>query len=455
MRGSPSAGYGLAPRLPLADAHADQRGGTDNLRQTILRRATLAAALLCGALLPAAPAAAQTEPAPQFLIERIVVEGLEREAARQIVVVESLLAAGRSYSEQQLREAVHRVDRLPFVVEADMALRRGSERGAYELVITIEAAKPLFYGVDLVGGYVRGQGEFRLGRATGTGVTTGVRKFVGSRGVLFGSAQAANWSSLDGRALLQLGYTRYGLFGRSGFATVAVSSSVAEQSDYDELQGSVQVGVPLRGNHALRGGFSYTTIEDSVGFFPQGPFETREDSWQAQLAWIYDSTDDPFAPTEGTRLTVAGEYTDRRRERSDPAVPVDPGFLVDFDVDELLLRVEGRTHRPLTARQTLGVAGYAWYTSASGRQLSSDDIEHLLELEVFHSTGVFDANGPETKDLRFEVGAGLQRLHQSRDRFGRPDDHLSAVLRTSLLFRHEWGLVRISAMYVDDVGGDS
>ena len=39
-----------------------------------------------------------------------------------------------------------------------------------------------------------------------------------------------------------------------------------------------------------------------------------QDSWEARLAWIRDSTDDPLAPTQGSRFLVAGEYDDRRRE---------------------------------------------------------------------------------------------------------------------------------------------
>lgn len=79
----------------------------------------------------------------RFLIETITVEGVGREAARGIIVAESLLQEGESYSEDELRKAVYRVKRLPFVVEADFSLKKGSERGAYELVITVEETKPV------------------------------------------------------------------------------------------------------------------------------------------------------------------------------------------------------------------------------------------------------------------------------------------------------------------------
>ena len=105
----------------------------------ILSRPTLALGLL---LLAAAAAGAQ-DPAPppgepaRFLIERITVEG-PKEAAANIVRAETLLREGETYTEAELRQAVYRVQRLPFVLDAGFSLRKGSQRGAYELAIEIQ-----------------------------------------------------------------------------------------------------------------------------------------------------------------------------------------------------------------------------------------------------------------------------------------------------------------------------
>lgn len=78
--------------------------------------------------------AAETSAASaSFLIEKIVVEGVGH-GSEKIVAAETLLRLGSSYTEPQLREALQRVERLPFVVQADFSLRRGSERGRFELV---------------------------------------------------------------------------------------------------------------------------------------------------------------------------------------------------------------------------------------------------------------------------------------------------------------------------------
>src|SRR5689334_22564051 len=80
---------------------------------------------------------------PQFFIESIRVDGI-RYASTHVVVAESRLVTGRSYPEAQLRDAVARVHRLPFVIHTDVRLEKGSERGHYIFVIIIEETKPLF-----------------------------------------------------------------------------------------------------------------------------------------------------------------------------------------------------------------------------------------------------------------------------------------------------------------------
>jgi hypothetical protein len=71
---------------------------------------------------------AQEEPA-RFLLEMITVEG-PREAAGRIIEAETLLRAGQSYTEADLGQAVARVQRLPFVLDADFSLRKGSALGS-------------------------------------------------------------------------------------------------------------------------------------------------------------------------------------------------------------------------------------------------------------------------------------------------------------------------------------
>jgi len=135
---------------------------------------------------------ARGDDAPRFLIEKITVQGNRRPASARIVVSESLLKDGRTYGEDELRTgrpshqaaAVHHRGRL--------RPTEGSERGRYELVITVEETRPIF--VDL-----EEQGDFSEPTLITSPLQTsrrfdfsnnsalGVREFVGSEGVVFAS----------------------------------------------------------------------------------------------------------------------------------------------------------------------------------------------------------------------------------------------------------------------------
>jgi hypothetical protein len=438
-------GIGVA----LAPAHATNRKGP------LMGSRCLFAILLlsCAGM----PAGAQ-EPPPGFLIERIVVEGLERDAARLIVLSESLLHEGRAYSEPELREAVYRVKRLPFVVDADMALRKGSERGAYELVVTVEAAKPIAYLVDMEARF--NEPNVPIGAdhwvidAVGT---LSARKFVGAHGLLFGSLQAHD-DDLGGE-VVQLGYTRYGLFGRRGHASVAVSSALGEeraQSVTDNLQTSLELGVPLTGNHALRFDYAWThLVFSNIRAFPSDETaSSRLDGYQGRLQWIYDSTDDPFVASEGLRVATEAAYTHQRHSVS----AADPTFAASVEDGVLTLGSSGRKYWRLTPRQSMALDGSAAHsqgvfvsrlgvgtTSLSGRSSK-------VSLTAIHAVNLWgESRRRRLGDLRFESGIGVEHFG-ARNRTVRNANGTRLRAHTSLLFRHRWGLMKLSAIYQHGLG---
>src|SRR5688572_23392566 len=89
---------------------------------------------ICLLLLAASAFAA--EPA-RFDVETIEVTG-GGSRIQSIVVAQSLLREGQTYSEAELADAVSRIRRLPFVRAVSFSLAKGSERGLYRLVITVD-----------------------------------------------------------------------------------------------------------------------------------------------------------------------------------------------------------------------------------------------------------------------------------------------------------------------------
>ncbi|HJX26650.1 MAG TPA: hypothetical protein VJ885_01965, partial [Thermoanaerobaculia bacterium] len=214
---------------------------------------------------------AQEEP-PSFLLERITVAGA-REAAGRIVEAETLLREGGTYGEEDLAQAVARVQRLPFVLDADFSLRKGSERGAYELVIQVEEARRFFFEHSVRASFFAepvdlGSDSRHQGLVYSLPGLIGARQFVGRSGVVF--------AAVDNVEGLQVGFTRYDLFGRGVVASVAYSgvfnsdiccasevlpyaldpSFVTWRWDDSGRQISVEAAVPLRPTDALRFGWS-------------------------------------------------------------------------------------------------------------------------------------------------------------------------------------------------------
>lgn len=399
--------------------------------------------LLClGA--PVVPAAAQPPEPARFLLESIVVEGVQRDAPREIVVGESLLKPGNEYTEQELREAVYRIKRLPFVVDAAFSLRKGSERGAYELVITVKETSVFFYSVSAGGLYNGNNGLFQdEDHVTwGAAGTAGARWFVGSQGVVFGSVQAFDEHGVESA---QVGYTRYNLFGRGGFATVGLSTNVDDDAG-DGYQGSLSLGIPIAGNHSIR--VDLSTQQLDFGRFAGASFE--RESYSASVAWIYDTTDDPLFPSTGSRVTGSVGYDTFRDEIDDVLF----GRAISR-ADYYRSALTGRRHWSLTPRQSIGAE-----LGGSIDRLDDDDdflysgvTQYTFSTGLLHSMDLWGFEKTERiGDFRWENAVRLGYADDDVDFIYRNNSDLQ--LETSLVFRNTLGVMRLSFGYVEALDGD-
>lgn len=267
---------------------------------------TLLTAVL--ALTIALPAFAQ-DPA-RFFIERIVVRNAHRVSA-DLVISETLLREGTEYSEEELSAASARLSRLPFLVSADFALEKGSERGRHVLVISIAETKPFFFLID-ARPIINEEGRRSLVDYAGhlgaesNDAALGVRMFVGRRGI----AHLGLTSRKDGQqfttdySAVAIGYTQYDLFGTRAFATVNI------RRPFDTVpQGSISpqlvVGIPLTANQTLTFDYEEIRFRRSTQRVA-GVDLTRQDAERLISAtWTYNTTDQPFVPTRGTIVRVA------------------------------------------------------------------------------------------------------------------------------------------------------
>ena len=452
-----------------------------------LYRPTLALALL---LVTAAAARAQ-EPAPpsaepaRFLVETITVEGARPTAAR-IVEAESLLRPGESYAEADLRQAVARIHRLPFVLEVVFSLRKGSVRGAYELLIEVQQARWFFFERDnqltffdeplALESLSRNETTFRWFGLIGA------RAFVGRSGVAFAGVSGVS---------LQAGYSHYDLFGRGILASVGYSEGLTEVEDPlpygidpnlavwewgDTGKLSLSLAVPLSRDDSFHFAWSDRRGQASArrevfGPFrlPLEPLEFIDDGEltmrRGEAKWVRDTSDDPLLPTGGFTLSAGLEYVAfEARElialRFDPDVidPPEPFAPPPFTGEQVTAAFSALRHRSLTPRQSV---------SAGGRlSLGRSRIENLplgdgfldeINLDVFgaalqarHQWRLWTRRGEAgLADLYLESGATAGVEWTSPDLATAHDPLERLELSTALVFRNEWGRIRLKLSFLD------
>ncbi|HEY0141221.1 MAG TPA: hypothetical protein VGF48_10010 [Thermoanaerobaculia bacterium] len=281
---------------------------------TALLLVLIAPAMLADQLI--APAMLADEAAP-FLIERIDVRNATR-ISPEIVISEARLNTGEAYRESQLREANDRLKRLPFLIDAQFALEKGSERGSYILVITVMETRPFFYLLDLTA-YL-GDNRYNTGDASNNQAIIGYRHFTGRKGMLhaglYSRREERPYTSNVGT--LEVGYTRFDLFGTRAFATVSLGTPVAYENDGDAILPHVVAGIPLSGNQTVT--VEYEQIDHGS--------RLRRAERIASARWSFDTTNHPFFPTRGAIFSVGPVVSWSDVSEQGTATFVDPDVYV-------------------------------------------------------------------------------------------------------------------------------
>lgn len=358
-------------------------------------------------------------------IETITVEGVEREAARNIVAGETRLREGAVYDESDVVEAVYRVKRLPFVLGAGYELREGSAPGAYELVVTVETYSPVTLDVESRAAVASGESDvFTIGRLNARG-------FVGGQGLAFGTVEHFE----GGDPSAKLGYTQYGLFGRGSSATLTVPRLFPEEDDFEATSAGLSVRVPVTPNNTVRAAYDWSRTE--FEFF--GPNDLRSTVQGPTLEWIYDTTDDPLFTLRGTQVTGSGTYLTAKGEAD--------GF-ESAESESFILAALGRHFLPLTSRQAFGFTlGVAYDEVLDFEGLPST---YTYTAGIGHFANLWSSRTPGRRgDLRWENQVEYVKQELSFEDLG-PDDEGSARISSGLVFRNRWAVLRASVNYLED-----
>lgn len=247
-----------------------------------------------------------TLPAFGVTIERIEVRGAQRVPAR-IIAAETLLREGKEYSEDDVRNAVARVNRLPLIAAADYTLQNGI------LVINVTEVRRFSFLVDARGIRLHDEHnphstnyDFPDPTAEWTNAAAGVRWLTAGGGMAhFGmtvqrirQAFGANYSAYE------LGYTQYDLLGTRAFVTFNVRSPV-DSLEEKTFTPEFIAGLPLTPTQTLTLDHQDTLFRDQTFRVLGTDFRLLHAERTITLAWTYDTRNQPFAPARGTFVRIA------------------------------------------------------------------------------------------------------------------------------------------------------
>lgn len=419
---------------------------------------------------PAIDVASKDETAPSFYIEEILVEG-HRHVSPGIVVAESLLKTGSSYTEDELREAIYRIKRLPFLLGVDFELRKGSERDRYILVISVLETTRFFYAFDFRLSYLLDPSDYPLARdrSDSTGdFLVGYRYFVGNQGLVYLTA---------GDIGLQFGYSSYNFLNRNVFLNVSLERDALCCDDPRSPGGEFQVlvdgnvdtlrfsvGIPRSARQLWRiSGVHRRHDGNSKVFLTETDVErTHRDirSSELQFAWIYDTTDDPVFPRRGDEFMVSFDLQSedsRVTDVTDPTTSERHEPRTRTRSRSAAVTLTGRRHYPIGRRQSLK----AGFSLSAGTFESEFDVEGVRfvdsqsdgwggQASLVHAVDLLGAkrSRPQRR-LRWENGVEYDYSSLSGNDL-RPDyEYSQAAFRSELVYRSRWGVVRFSVRLID------
>lgn len=447
------------------------------------------AASPASAAIPEEPLAA--EPA-RFLIETITVE-TSRKASAGIIESETLLEEGGTYSEEDLRQAVFRVHRLPFVLGADFSLRKGSERGAYELVIQAHTARWFFFDrglqfahFDQLFALDTNFGSTEYFNINQTGLI-GSRVFLGRSGVLYGSF-GLQQDSIDGDETGgQVGYTQYDLFGRGIVVNVSyarhaccgtvvlpfgIDPNLAAWDWEEDDEAFLSLALPLSAHRSLQFGWTerrgegaqhHRVLDPVYNLLPQILLAEDQRFRRVDARWVHDTSDDPILPSRGTVLSGGLEYAsyeaedliERSFDFTDP--PTDEPR-APFHGEQILAALSAIHHWSITPRQSVSAGGRISFGQSRVTNLEVNEVvlprtdldvfggslsaRHLLRLRSHREPGDFS-------DLYLETGGTFGIETTSPDLALRDNPLERLELSTGITWRNQWGRLRFIFTFLD------
>src|ERR1051325_9111258 len=239
-------------------------------------------------------------------IQRIEVRGAQRVSAR-VIVAETTLREGRDYSADGVRDAVARVNRLPFIAAATYTLQNGV------LVIDVTEVRRVSFLLDARGLAQNADPpendfdyDFPDPTAQWTNAAAGARWLTRGGGVPHLGLTVLRNRHAFGKnySAYELGWTQYDLLGSRAFVTLDVRSPVASLEE-KTFTAAFMSGLPLTPSQTVTVDWQDALFRDETLHIPGSTFRELQAERIVTFAWTYDTRNEPIAPTRGTFVRVA------------------------------------------------------------------------------------------------------------------------------------------------------
>jgi len=383
----------------------------------------------------------------RFSIERIDVRNAHR-IVPGVIAAETLLRVGGDYSEEDVRAAVARLARLPFLASADYSLENGSDGAHRVVVITVRELRPLSF---------LGDGRFLMLNGTAslleldydyTDPTTqwkeaaiGVRWLAGGHGYAHAAMTVlrTRQSFAKNYAAWEIGYTHHDLFGTRLFATVNVRTPVDSVGEAT-FSPSVTVGLPLTASQTVTVDLEDTLfVKDTIQLLGVS-YDRMHAERRRSASWTYDTTDGPFVRTRGRFVRVT-PYRWMRDDTDVRSVPRTPAFVrTATHINADGVDVAALQYWPLSESRSVFGGVTAGWADVDGDSVHRRPSFGVLEGGYSRRLGL--------RDARLELEGRLAMYRPDLQNTFRLNDHdRSAEVLVSWAWKSEWGTVRVGAGY--------
>ena len=363
----------------------------------------------------------------------------------RIVLSQSTLAEGRSYTDDDLKIAVARLKRLPFVYDARYRFEGET------LILDVDSMTRFFGDLEASG---LGTDDQQTGVAT---IGGGGRMFLGTGGV---AEVIARQHVAEGDDAQSLGaeYSHYGIGGSRFFAIAGLEQIFEHESGFDsDPRLRLTVGYPLTLRSTITANVLTAGFESrrTVPLVAQ-PLVTSAEQQLINLRYTFDTTDDPYFARQGLVVSGGPEYANEKSRFQTVFFSVPDNELVfirsvtDSTVTELV--ADAKKFWPFRERGTFfGEAGAA----VSHRELDTVTNDSFPVPGDIDSTDLrlaagYGHNLASRQRLEFAIGAARHNFSRGDDFFGRSATFDSKSASAAYVLRRPFATVRLNLSYTFD-----